>query len=294
MLEHVLASTHGPFELGFFGGTFTGLDQIWQSRFLDCANTYRHAEQLAAIRISTRPDRVTPQSLTWLREQGVGMVELGVQSFTSSVLKKSGRGYSERGAIQACAAVQAAGVHLGIQLLPGLPGHTPAHWRDDVHHAIALAPKTVRIYPCVVLSETVLSQWHEQDRFSPWPLDQAVQECAWAVRKFWEHGIAVIRLGLPGEPGMLKRLVTGPWHPAFGNMVRSRVLRDILTEQLAPTDRVSHLFLPARLSGELWGHRGEHKKFLGHWGITPQTVSVTQTNTLTLDLENSHAQHTCY
>lgn len=293
-LEQMLDSMRGPFELGFFGGTFTGLDQSWQAHFLDCANTYRHADQLVSIRISTRPDRISPLLLTWLREQGVGLVELGVQSFTSAVLAQSGRGYSGQEAENACSQVQRAGLKLGIQLLPGLPGHTPAQWRNDVQHTLALRPEVVRIYPCVVLAETVLAQWHKHGRFSPWPLEQAVRECAWAVRQCWEHGISVIRLGLPGEPSMLERLLAGPWHPAFGSMVRSRVLRDILTEQLVPEDRVRQLILPVQLQGELWGHRGEHKNFLAQWGITPQTVVRTHTNIITLELENLHAAHTYY
>lgn len=293
-LGEMLKVLNAPFELGFFGGTFTGLDRKWQTRFLEVADHFRHSGELAALRISTRPDRVNADSLTWLREQGVDLVELGVQSFTSSVLAMCGRGYSEGEATAGCVHVRAAGLKLGIQLLPGLPGHSPMQWRKDVQHTLSLCPDVVRIYPCVVLAETELARWHARGAFLPWSLEQAVEETAWAVRQFWEQGIRVIRLGLAGEPAMLKRLVAGPWHPAFGNMVRSRVLLELLTERLVPQDRVHHLRIPVRLSGELWGHRGAHKFILAQWGIAPHMVSLAQSTEIIIELERLYATHTCH
>ena len=171
-----LSRTEGAYGLGFFGGTFTGLGPEWQDRFLEVAGSFRDAAGLVHLRVSTRPDRIDPSTLARLRGSGVSMVELGVQTFNSRVLERSGRGYDAALAARACDMVREARLELGIQLLPGLPGHEPGHWREDVRQTLALAPDVVRIYPCVVMGGTGLADMHARGEYQPWPLETAVTE----------------------------------------------------------------------------------------------------------------------
>jgi histone acetyltransferase (RNA polymerase elongator complex component) len=284
-LRELLNGTEGLFELGFFGGTFTGMEPALQRRFLEEAARYRGPGGLVHVRVSTRPDRVDRQTLARLRDGGVDMVELGVQTFHSSVLGGSGRGYDGALASEACGMVREAGLELGIQLLPGLPGHDPLLWREDVRLAVSLAPDVVRIYPCVVMAGTGLAGMHARGEYEPWSLATAVEECGRALPRFWEAGVRVIRLGLAGEPGMLARLVAGPWHPAFGNMARSMALRTILEERLRGAGRVSRIFLPARLGGELWGHGRANAQALELLGITKETAAFWQEPDIVAELE---------
>jgi histone acetyltransferase (RNA polymerase elongator complex component) len=273
-LRERLAGEKGPYGLGFFGGTFTGLSPVWQDRFLDLAAGFAGQEGLVHLRVSTRPDRVDPDTLARLRFKGVDMVELGVQSFASEVLAASGRGYDAVVAAEACAMVKEQGLELGVQLLPGLPGHDAGLWREDVRQTVELAPDVVRIYPCVVVRGTGLADMYQRGEYAPWPLDQAVEECGRALLEFWKRGVRVIRLGLAGEQGLLDRLLAGPWHPAFGNMVRSRALGLFLQERLAGhSGRVKRIFLPARLGGELWGHARAGAPLLAGLGIVRENVN---------------------
>ena len=285
-LEERLASQSGPNGLGFFGGTFTGLPAAWQDRFLEVASRFRGPEGLTHVRVSTRPDRVDPQILARLRRHGVDMVELGVQTFDSAVLDRSGRSYGGETAAGACKLVRDAGLGLGIQLLPGLPGHDASAWRVDVERTLALRPDVVRIYPCVVMAGTGLQEMHERGEYAPWSVDEAVGECGWALLAFWEAGVQVIRLGLAGEPDMLARLVAGPWHPAFGNMVRSLALRLFLEQRLrAAGGRPVRIFVPARLNGELWGHGRANAAALAGLGIVKERVTFWQEPDFALELE---------
>lgn len=273
-LESRLAGARGPFGLGFFGGTFTGLPVPWQDRFLETAARFGRADGLVHLRVSTRPDRVDMETLTRLRRHGVDMVELGVQTFDSGVLERSGRGYGGEVAMRACAMVREAGLELGIQLLPGLPGHDAALWREDVDRALSLQPDVVRIYPCVVMTGTGLADMHAAGEYVPWSLEEAVAECGFALLRFWERGVHVIRLGLAGEPDMLARLVAGPWHPAFGNMVRSLALRHFLEQRLLSAGgRLARISVPARLSGEFWGHGRANAPALAGLGIVKDRVT---------------------
>lgn len=276
----------GPYALGFFGGTFTGLDTVWQDRFLDLASEFAGPETLAHVRISTRPDRIDPETLARLRAKGVDMVEIGVQSFASEVLEASGRGYDAQVAAEACAMVREAGLELGVQLLPGLPGHDARLWREDVRRTLALAPDVVRIYPCVVVGGTGLAEMYRRGEYAPWSLDTAVDECGRALLEFWKKGVRVIRLGLAGEQGLLERLLAGPWHPAFGNMVRSKALGLFLEERLSgQPGRVKRIFLPARCGGELWGHGRAGAPALARLGIVRENVNFWSEPDIVVELE---------
>ena len=273
-LAERLAGERGPYGLGFFGGTFTGMTPEWQDRFLDLAAGFAGQQGLVHLRVSTRPDRVDPETLARLRFKGVDMVELGVQSFASEVLAASGRGYDGAVAAEACAMVREGGLELGVQLLPGLPGHDARLWREDVRQSLALAPDVVRIYPCVVVRGTGLADMYQRGEYVPWALDEAVEECGRAVLEFWKRGVRIIRLGLAGEPGLLESLLAGPWHPAFGNMVRSRALGLFLEERLAGRPgRLKRIFLPARCCGELWGHGRAGAPLLAGLGIVRENVN---------------------
>lgn len=272
-LAELLTAMDGSFALGFFGGTFTGLPPEWQKRFLEQAARFRKNGALTHLRVSTRPDRIDRAALSLLHTGGVDMVELGVQSFSTPVLAASGRGYDGARAIRACEDVRDGGFELGIQLLPGLPGHDAGLWREDAAHVVALRPEVVRVYPCVVIGGTPLADMHAQGEYTPWSLPLAVEETARAVLGFWRTGIRVIRLGLAAQPDMLARLQAGPWHPAFGNMVRSAALRLFLEERLAGlTGRICAVWIPRTLSGDLWGHGRANVPALARIGVTRERV----------------------
>lgn len=288
LLQALLSTQERPFGLGIFGGTFTGLPAIWQERFLEQTRILRQSGKLLHLRVSTRPDCIDQETLTRLRAGGVDMVELGIQSFSTQVLRKSGRGYNRTQAVNACEAVRQHGFELGIQLLPGLPEHNAGLWREDVAQTMALRPSVVRIYPCVVIRDTPLGAMYARGEYVPWSLPLAVEETGWAILQFWKAKIQVIRLGLAAQPDMLDKLEAGPWHPAFGNMARSAALLRFLKELL--TDRADHvrsIWIPHSLNGELWGHRRANAQALAHLGVTPERVHFWPEAEIGVELEFS-------
>lgn len=74
------------------------------------------------------------------QNKGLDLVELGIQTFDDNALLQSRRGYDADTSVQACLTVRSAGLHLGIQLLPGMPGVTPEVFLKDVDQALALSP----------------------------------------------------------------------------------------------------------------------------------------------------------
>ena len=157
---------------------------------------------ISGLRCSTRPDSLPPDRLAALREAGCGCVELGVQSFADAPLRESRRGYDGRTAREACAAVQAAGMRAGVQLMPGMPGSRPEHFLADVQLALELGAACLRFYPCLVLEGTELAGLWRAGRFRPWPLETVLDVLAEAFALTQRAGVPVIRMGLAPEAGL--------------------------------------------------------------------------------------------
>ncbi len=278
-LATTLAQGRGPYELAFYGGTFTALPAPWPDRFLGLAMHYRRSGLITHVRCSTRPDCVDEPSLAMLRAKGLDMVELGIQSFDDSVLRTSGRGYTGDTARLACKAVKDSGMDLGIQLLPGLPGDRPGVFKEDVIQTASFTPKVARLYPCLVIRGTLLARKWQQGEFDPWELSRTKKELAEALPLLWNNGIRIIRLGLPPEGTMTDHILAGPWHPALGQSVRGLALQHIMKKQLARLDgRPRFIDIPRRYQGEFMGHGNELAAQYTQLGVTKKIVRYGNTN----------------
>ncbi len=71
---------------------------------------------------------------------------------------------------------------------------------------IAIAPKTVRIYPAITLKGTLLERFFNEGKYTPPSLDETVELCAKLYAGFMKNGIRVIRLGLHS---IEKRIICG-------------------------------------------------------------------------------------
>lgn len=283
-LRNMLDKQDKPCGIGFFGGTFTGLAPHLQEKFLVLTDKYRKKGIVSHVRLSTRPDKISSASAVWLKEQGVDMVEFGIQTFSTPVLRFSGRGYDAKRARNACHIAREAGLDFGIQLLPGLPGHDTELWQEDILQTIKLRPGVVRIYPCLVLRETELARRYMAGLFQPWSLEQAVERAGQALLQFWQAKIRVIRLGLLGD--LQDILVAGPWHPAFGTMARSMALFFLLRQHVeVRAKKVLALHVPQRFSGEIFGVGGANKKKLATLGVTAERIFWTQGEQFVLEEE---------
>jgi histone acetyltransferase (RNA polymerase elongator complex component) len=249
----------GDGEIAFYGGTFTSLPLAQQALYLDTAASHIASGRVSGLRISTRPDALDESTLVRLNAAGVTTVEIGCQSFSDVVLTNSGRGHSAVDNLRSVQACQAAGFQVGVQLMPGLPGGDADEAMRSLQKAIDLRPSFLRIYPTVVLEGTKLALLWRTGAFTPWSLDQAIDLCADMLLLCRKQGVPIIRLGLQSDPQLEENCLDGPYHPAFGQLVRSRLWRRVLSH----AGRHGNKFTvnPSDLSDAL-GHRGENRVWL--------------------------------
>lgn len=210
-------------ELAFYGGSFTCLPEAEQLRYLQLAEDALAEGRIGGLRVSTRPDAVDAAVCAFLRRHHVVTVELGVQSFDDRVLAASGRGYTAEQALAGCAAVRAAGLRLGIQLMTGLPQQDAATARASLQQALAAGAALLRIYPTLVLRGTELAARYAAGCYQPQTLSEAVELCALLLAEALAAGVPVTRLGLNPSPELEAALLAGPYHPAFGALVREKL-----------------------------------------------------------------------
>lgn len=221
-------------EVAFYGGTFTGLAAERMKELLDAVGPYISHGAFHSIRVSTRPDFLDQERLELMRSRGVGMVELGVQSMNDSVLKLSRRGHTAEDTRLAVKTLRKWGFSVGIQLMPGLPGDSRESFSKTISEIIALRPDNVRLYPALVIEGTALAKLYERDEYRPLSLVQAVDFCADACAALEKEGIPVIRVGLMSSPSLLEegQIKAGPWHRAFGSLVRSEIYHRTIRDKL--------------------------------------------------------------
>ena len=260
-------------ELAFYGGTFTALPSVDRTSCLDFLSRLRREGRITRARCSTRPDALAPKVLKELLQNGVDLVELGIQSFDDDALALSRRGYSGRDAEEGCRKVHEAGLSLGVQLLPGMPGSTPEVFLADVRKAISLSPSCLRFYPCLVPEGTVLARWYREGRYVPWTIEETVKTLGEALRLAWQADVSVIRLSVAPEPAFDAALLAGPRHPALGALIQAEAL--LLSAEDA-VRRLGHapvrLTLPRFCQGFMYGDKGTLKERWQALGLGPERI----------------------
>jgi histone acetyltransferase (RNA polymerase elongator complex component) len=200
----------------------------WIEAILGGALPFVEEGIFSGIRFSTRPDAMSSEICDRLAGYPIRTVELGVQSLSDHVLRRSRRGYTAETAGGATRLVRERGWSLGLQLMPGLPGDSRERFLESVSGVMALAPDFVRIYPTVVLTNTALARWLASGDYRPLTLEEAVEWSAAAYDRFFGAGVPVIRMGLHPDPELVKPgvVIGGPFHPAFGYLVKVRWWRN--------------------------------------------------------------------
>lgn len=212
-------------EIGFFGGSFTGIDINLQTKLLETAYKYVLDNKVSSIRLSTRPDYISEENVRFLKEYGVTTVELGAQSMDDDVLKLNRRGHTSLDTEKASYIISSSGLNLGLQMMTGLFGDTNEKCIKSAEKIISLKPSCVRIYPTLVLRETHLDELYRSGEYMPQELYEAVNLCADLKQMFDDKNISVIRMGLMSSDNINPEndVVAGPYHPSFGELVKSEI-----------------------------------------------------------------------
>ncbi len=172
-------------ELRIIGGSFTFYPKRYQTWFLkkcfDAANgknsknlkeaqkrNEKSKHRIVGISIETRPDLITEKEIKNLRELGITMVEIGVQTVFDDILKKSKTGLNVAKIEKATRLLKDAGFKVMYQMMPNLPGATPKKDKlafKEIFSNPKFKPDWLKIYSCLVLKESKLYRWWKEGKY---------------------------------------------------------------------------------------------------------------------------------
>lgn len=262
-------------EVAFFGGTFTFLPEELQGEYLDAVVPFIKKGFVKNIRISTHPEAVDLRSMKRFKRRGGRLVELGIQSLDKDVLKVIKRETDFNTVRDAAGCIRKAGLKLGVQVMLGLPGDSLEKSVKTAKRLVTLKPETARIYPTLVIKGTQLAALYKKGRYKPLESEEAVEQAAEITDIFENAGIKVIRIGLHPSRDLDSRnaMLAGPYHRAFGEMVRARQMRNKIVE--AVRDKFvanrSHIEIqaPKNMFNLISGHKKSEKRFIGKYFGVP-------------------------
>ncbi len=256
-------------EVAFFGGSFTGIDVNIQEELLSAAYEFIKKAKVDSIRISTRPDYINQDILNLLKKYNVKTIELGVQSANDFVLQKARRGHTFEDVKKASKLIRKNGFILGHQMMVGLPESSQKDEIETAKKLIKLKPKIVRIYPVLVIKGTKLADDYLEGTYKPNTLEQAVETSAILLKMFNKKKIDVIRIGLQSTDEICNpenensQVVAGPYHPAFRQLVESRICYDEFSKKIRDLNnrvKVVKVNVNGNMINNFVGHKKENIK----------------------------------
>jgi coproporphyrinogen III oxidase-like Fe-S oxidoreductase len=126
------------------------------------------------IGVEVHPLNATDSVLKSLKDSGVSLVSLGVQSFNDRLLKVLGRDYDSQLAKEACQrALEAGFTTTDIDLIFAIPTQTREEVKADINYACELGAEQISTYPLIFFSylpfrrqldraKTTLPGWREE------------------------------------------------------------------------------------------------------------------------------------
>ncbi len=304
-------------EIAFYGGTFTALPsvdlELCLKEFGEIKNKLFKLGIEVYGRCSTRPDclgftnnsfKKSDLNLLYiLKENGIDLLELGIQTFDNLGLKALGRGYHADLAKEACAYVNDSGLLLGIQLMPGSPSfrseenifpsldlsynnvsgeiiqteqkikskfqvQSAQTFLQDVEIALGFQPVSLRYYPFLVLENTAFAKLWKNNLLGIWDINTCVNALGYALFMAWQKDVSVIRLSLAPEDGFEGAVLAGVRHQGLGGLIKARALLYGIYHYAKQIDLQNYyLYLPKNFQGFLFGDKnylkGEWDKIFG-------------------------------
>ena len=253
-------------EIGFFGGSFTGIPFDRQESYLQIADSYFKKGEVQGIRLSTRPDYIDLKVLLLLKAHHVTTIELGAQSLDEEVLRLSGRGHTVKDVEKASAMIKNEGFELGLQMMIGLPGDTVEKSVATAQRIVELGAGNTRIYPTLVIRETDLEKLYLENKYIPLTLSQAVDNVKRLIPVFESGNVQIIRIGLHPSEGLLNGndMLAGPFHVSFRELVMTEIWNDIQQQLIINAGKGKNIVIhvsPAELNVAI-GYGGKNRKML--------------------------------
>jgi len=129
------------------------------------------AHRVVGLVVETRPDAITAESLTLLRQLGCTKIQMGVQSLDPAVLQANQRALSVDKIREAFELLRVFGFKTHVHFMLNLLGSSPAADAKDYARLVAdsaYLPDEVKLYPCALVNGTELCANYDDGSWAPY------------------------------------------------------------------------------------------------------------------------------
>lgn len=127
--------------------------------------------RVVGLVVETRPDAITPDSLTMIRRLGCTKVQIGIQSLDQAVLDANDRGIEVAQISRAFELLRVFGFKIHAHAMVNLLGSTPEQDKADylrLVHGPSFQPDEVKLYPCALIEGARLQERFEAGAWAPY------------------------------------------------------------------------------------------------------------------------------
>lgn len=130
--------------------------------------------RVVGLVIETRPDAVTPEALTLIRQLGATKIQMGIQSLDQEILDANDRGIRIERIQRAFELLRAFGFKIHAHAMVNLLGATPEGDKRDYRRLVTEAPyqpDEIKLYPCALIEGARLCRDFDCGAWVPYPED---------------------------------------------------------------------------------------------------------------------------
>lgn len=214
-----------------FIGSLTGMSKNEQKDFL---KKYREENRKEKIKISIVPNLVDKEFIKMIKSFDITAVELEVQSTNGYILKKCGYEHTMEDIKRVTKMLKWKGIKVSFQVGVGLPDSTKIDEANTAKELAKLKPNLIRIYPMVVVKNTMLEEIFNRGAFEPLILNQAVERCKEMVYEFNRKKVKQISIVKQNELNKTEEseIVAGAYHEEFAQLVADSIWYDSIVDKI--------------------------------------------------------------
>jgi oxygen-independent coproporphyrinogen-3 oxidase len=184
------------------GGTPTILSSRQLSRLLAHLREGFTLSPAAEISVETNPNTVDAAKLATLAAAGVNRLSIGIQTFDDQTLRRIERSHTAAEGERAVTLARQAGFgNLSLDLIYGLPGQSPATWREGLARAVALAPEHLSVYQLSIESGSRFAELAAAGRLELPDEENETEMAETTVRYLAEAGFERYEISNYARPG---------------------------------------------------------------------------------------------
>lgn len=135
----------------------------------------RARHRVVGLVIETRPDAITPESLTLIRQLGCTKVQMGIQTLDQELLDANDRGITIERIQEAFELLRVFGFKIHAHAMANLYGATPERDKEDYKQLVtgdAFQPDEIKLYPCALIEGARLCACHREGTWHPYTEDE--------------------------------------------------------------------------------------------------------------------------